>query len=678
MRKLLGYSILLWALGLGSTTLSAQCLRVTGISPAAFQGCGGSSLNLFLNFDQGVDFIGLYYSLNGSFDSTQLYNTAQHTQLGIFPIDPDFPVAASSSASYQWSVPTQLNGSFFVYAILGQSSPVLTNSPCRSTQVSGQAILVRPGLEELLLIGDSTRICQGNTAFLTATGAQAFPESVNILLNNAGGNFQIPAGASLVQVPVQPVQNTLYRIASAEYQTSPICLATKGDSAQVLVRPDLSTSFLSGSADICAGQSHGLVINTPNTEDPIEVQLTDGSVLTLSASETGQPYTYTVSPNSTQTYAIQLITYLDNPQCGVSNIPGTVTVRVRTDLSLVTLTGDSICQNGTARLTLQLPQVSSPLVASFQGASTETIPPNTGTFVIPLSPTTTTTYSLSSLRYSNQPECEVNNVASATITVAPIPVADFIPEESNVCYSNPTCVINQSTGDNLRYQWQFGSEFQSTDTDPCAILWEPVAQQIIRLRVENPFGCRDSISRTVNVDYDGPAPAQIVRVRKQDDNSGVLLIAQDTANQKENIESYQWFLADGQALTDPQPLDFYFHNNLTDSIYVVTKLNGSVCLSRSFLSRESLLGPAPSETLQLRLFPNPSQGRFQVQINGAPTGKGALEIWDLKGRLIWRRSLEKEQATYQTKLALSVTTGAYWVVYKQEGQAPLHTPILIH
>lgn len=663
---------------LGIAGLKGQCSTILGLSPAANQGCGGDNLTLFINQDATMDFVGLYYSLNGNYDSIQLYNFGQHAQLGILPINADLNVTnAGTTVSYLWGMPNTLNGTFYLYAILGTSSQFMGNPSCRTYARSNAPVLVRPGLRTIQLLGDSTRICQGNTAIITAQTNQPTAEAITLNLTNGGGQIQIPAGGSTGQRIVQPLQTTSFSIASVGYQSNPTCLVSGGDTATILVRPDLAGTALSGDATICQGASQTIQIGTLSASADIEVSLSDGNVLTIPAGSTGSPFPYSVSPSSTTVYSITQVNYLDNPQCTVTPVTGPVTLKVREDLSGTTLLGDSICTNETGTLSLKLPGISSPLVALISGGIQRNIPPNATDFPVDVTPAATTTYTLLSLRYTDGPFCEVNNVSSNTVTVNPLPIAAFEPRDATVCYSNPTCVINSSTGTQLSYLWRFGPGLQSQEENPCVIVWEPVAQQTIRLRVENEFGCRDSAMRQVAVDNDGPVPAEVLRVRKQDDPNGVLLIAQDTANQKDQIEYYEWFLASGQSLSGQIKVDFFYHTNVTDSVYVVTKLTGSACLSRSFLSRQS--GPlSPFETSPtLTVFPNPSAGSFQIRLTGGTAGQGQLRLLNLWGQTVWASPVEKGESPYEQKVHPLLPAGHYMLEYWQENQPRLHQRLII-
>ncbi len=69
----------------------------------------------------------------------------------------------------------------------------------------------------------------------------------------------------------------------------------------------------------------------------------------------------------------------------------------------------------------------------------------------------------------------------------------------------------------------------------------------------------------------------------------------------------------------------------------------------------------------LRLFPNPSPGIFQLEMEGLQERELELRVTDQHGRQLWYRQLEAPGQTFNTQLDLSAEpAGVYWVVLKGE------------
>ncbi|MBL4586290.1 MAG: PKD domain-containing protein, partial [Flavobacteriales bacterium] len=85
-----------------------------------------------------------------------------------------------------------------------------------------------------------------------------------------------------------------------------------------------------------------------------------------------------------------------------------------------------------------------------------------------------------------------------TITVFPLPVADFTAP-ADVCLGNPTIFTDNSTGNTISYQWNFGdASALNTDINP-TYTYATAATFNVALLVTDANGCQDNTSETATV-----------------------------------------------------------------------------------------------------------------------------------------------------------------------------------
>jgi len=130
--------------------------------------------------------------------------------------------------------------------------------------------------------------------------------------------------------------------------------------------------------------------------------------------------------------------------------------------------------------------------------------------------------------------------------------------------------------------------------------------------------------------------------------------------------SYQWIdCSNGQAIAGATGATY---TALANGVYaVVVTENG--CSDTSACRVVTVVGnPEPSELADVRLFPNPSDGRFTVDLGSS--GKPALvTVYDVGGKLV-REAVEVRSQNLE--LDLGAAQGSYWIVIRRgEGVAVL-------
>ena len=98
-------------------------------------------------------------------------------------------------------------------------------------------------------------------------------------------------------------------------------------------------------------------------------------------------------------------------------------------------------------------------------------------------------------------QCSSSLTQNAMVTVYPLPIAefDFSPINPNVL--NPSVdFMNMSQGGSV-WNWNFGDGGTSSNQNP-SHLYKDSGNYVIWLNIENSYGCKDSISKTIRVEPD--------------------------------------------------------------------------------------------------------------------------------------------------------------------------------
>jgi gliding motility-associated-like protein len=188
-----------------------------------------------------------------------------------------------------------------------------------------------------------------------------------------------------------------------------------------------------------------------------------------------------------------------------------------------------------------------------------------------------TNYSISLIAIS---EYYCKDTTSLEILVFPYIFANFTIENTFACSPFEIEIINGSIGADI-YNWDFGTgEFSDSDSDTLTYNYinnEDVAISYpILLNVENIYGCKDSLSRTITI-Y-----PEVIAAFIQDTTSGCNPVTVNFENQSENANSYYWDFGDGTGSLASNPSHIFINSTLTDTVYLV-----SLIASSSYLCSDS-------------------------------------------------------------------------------------------
>jgi len=340
-------------------------------------------------------------------------------------------LTASGGSTYSWST--------------GATTASITVSPATNTTYTVTALnasgcsgtsthLVTVNTNPVAGITGNSNLCAGATTTLTGSG---------------GGTYSWSTGSTSASITVTPAATTTYTLTAA---TGAGCSATATQTVTINTNP---VTAISGTSTICSGSS---------------TLLNGSGGGTYSWSNGATTPAVTVSPTSTTTYTL---TATNAAGCSTS---ATQTVTVNSN-PVASITGsNAICNGASTKLT---------------GSGGGTYSWNNGatTPAITISPTATTTYTLTTM---NAAGCSAS--AMQTVAVNANPVAS-IAGTSILCNGSSTTLTGSGGG---TYSWNNGASTSS-------ITVSPAVATTYTLIVTNAAGCKASATETVTVNSN-PVP----------------------------------------------------------------------------------------------------------------------------------------------------------------------------
>src|SRR6185503_7677441 len=196
------------------------------------------------------------------------------------------------------------------------------------------------------------------------------------------------------------------------------------------------TSVISGTTTICNGGSANLTIDFTGAA-PWTYSINGGTPVTTS----NDPETVSVNPSSTTTYTVSSLSYANCTADG-GDMTGSATITVNPRPTSLISGTTTICNGGSANLTID-----------FTGAAPWTYSINGGTPVttsndpeiVSVSPSSTTTYTVTSLSDANCTADGGDMTGSATITVNPRPTS-LISGTTTICNGGSANLTIDFTG----------------------------------------------------------------------------------------------------------------------------------------------------------------------------------------------------------------------------------------
>lgn len=382
------------------------------------------------------------------------------------------------------------------------------------------------------------------------------------------------------------------------------------DTVVVTINP-LPTATITGTIDVCEGVTapnitfYGASGTAPYT---FTYTLNGGSNQTISTTS-GDSVIISAGTNFAGTFVYSLVSVQDASSTACSQPQsGSATVTVN-PLPTATITGtSSLCKDTPEPIITFTGAAGTPpytFTYNINGSTNQTIITTSGNSINISVPTDTAgifIYNLTGVQDSSSTNCFQSLTESATITVNPLPVANFSFED--VCL-NQGMQFNDSSivaGDTIsEWSWSFGDSSPSdTSQNPIYIYISPGTYTVTLISTTN-NGCKDTIAKSVVVHplptaqfYTTPVSIGIC------DGTTVQFNDTSTIGAPDILQSWSWNFGDGSALN---------FNQDTSHIYAVAN---SYSVQLVVVSN---FGCADSISKPITINPNPL-----VNFSGSPVG----------------------------------------------------------
>ena len=244
---------------------------------------------------------------------------------------------------------------------------------------------------------------------ITYTGSDGSSTTTTISSNNA--TIYTTASPYLRNLSVSPSATTTYTVTSL---SDALCASIPSDltgAATVTVNPRPQAKIeYNGSGIICNADLTTITVTLTQGTGPWAFTYTTNnggnSTPTTVSGIQGSSYTFTVSPSSTTTYSLTALSDANSCVAQSSDINSNTTVTVNPRPKAAISGGTTICNGGTTELSVALTGTqpwSLTYTTNYGGNSTPTTVSGitTSTYTFSVSPSTTTTYSLTTLSDNN-------------------------------------------------------------------------------------------------------------------------------------------------------------------------------------------------------------------------------------------------------------------------------------
>lgn len=389
---------------LGNTNAASATVTVNTLPTAAITGtntiCNGTSTNLNINF-------------NGTAPYTYSYSNGV-TTFGPFTTSNNpatVPVSPSVSTTYNLIT--------------------INDSNCTGS-VQGAASITVNALPTAVVSG-TTSICDGTNTNLsmqfTGTGPYTYSYSDG---TTVFGPFTTNNNPALINVA--PTSTTTYSVATVSDAN---CAGSGSGTAAITVIP-LPTATISGTTAICRGSSTNLLINFTGVA-PFEYKYSDGSTIYGPFTTSNMSANVSVSPNNNTNYTVTTIT--GSGCAGTTAGLASITVN---DIpqAAIALTGDPVICNGESSEFQITFNGTAPYTYTYSNGTTTLGPFTTSNNpeIIPVTPTSTTTYSM---LYLSDDNCVGTISGNAQVVVNQLPTA--------TTSGNPSICDGSSTSFNIGF-----------------------------------------------------------------------------------------------------------------------------------------------------------------------------------------------------------------------------------
>jgi gliding motility-associated-like protein len=353
-------------------------------------------------------------------------------------IDDSAAISIALTGAQPWSItytdgsiPVTVNGiisSLYTFKVAPSSTKTysvtsLSDANCnaKGADITGSVLMTVKARPSSYISG-SAAICNGDSATINIALTGAQPWSITY----TDGTTPVSV-TGIVSSPytfkVAPSSTKTYTVTSLSDANCTSIGADKTGTALVTVN-NRPTSLISGSANLCTGDSSTISIALTGLQ-PWNITYTDGTTPVTVNGIVSSPYTFKVAPSVTKTYIVATLSDVNCTSIGSDKTGSAIiTVNARPTSSISGST--TICNGDSATISMALTGTQPWSITYTDGTIPVTVTGIVSSpYVFKVAPSSTKTYTVTSLRDIN---CEATNAgvnSQITITVNPSPRASI-------------------------------------------------------------------------------------------------------------------------------------------------------------------------------------------------------------------------------------------------------------
>ncbi|MBC8265754.1 MAG: gliding motility-associated C-terminal domain-containing protein [Flavobacteriales bacterium] len=345
-----------------------------------------------------------------------------------------------------------------------------------------------------LSISGTNAICIGDSSTLNfniLVGAAPFTVNLNDGASTSSWQLDINGNVNGAPLFVKPNNTTTYTLLDVTDANN--CVNNLSGNATITINA-LPTALISGTTTICEGENTPISFTLQNGLSPYSVSYKINGTPTSDNFNISGVNTLMVNPTTTTTYALVDITDANNCY-NTANDSATIDVNEKVDATMSG--GGDICNDGSKATIDIITNDSTSVNVTYTNGFMPTTLSGIGPFEI--NTNQAETYMITDV--VDIFGCKGTFSGNATITVNPLPLAEFsfFPQPTDL--DNPHInFINSSFGHTASF-WDFGDGLTLNDTISKLIhTYQDTGHYRVNLAVSNQFGCTDTISYTIIID----------------------------------------------------------------------------------------------------------------------------------------------------------------------------------
>ncbi|MGM0582432.1 MAG: PKD domain-containing protein [Bacteroidota bacterium] len=336
---------------------------------------------------------------------------------------------------------------------------------------------------------------------------------------------------------------TNYTLVDVRDSNTPNCTGEISGTA-VVTSYDRPQVEIEGSNTICLGDNSPITFNFTG-DGPFDVIMTANQD-TLEYNNLQNKQSVNLSPEESTVYRVVELT--DNRTCSGNSLGSPVSINVN-NLPTSEISGnDVICNGDETELVFDQSGVGPWTITYTDGDQNYTFTTSFNRHFEPVTPTSTTTYTLVSVVDSNSPESCTGTVSgSALKEVFPELEASFEVSPEEMVLPESTVSINNTTSNKneWEYEWDFGDGTTSTEVDPAPHEYGNFGTFVIRMTATN-GQCTDTYQTSVTI---GAIPPIVDFDASPKEGCLPLVVEFENLTQFADPATYQWEFGDGQRVS---------------------------------------------------------------------------------------------------------------------------------